>query len=464
MAIRQGTPQDDILIGTVGSDTFIGGGGNDISTGGDGGDRFVYQSLNDLSLWTGSVTSPHETITDFGESGQIIEGEENDVLDFSAIPDLLFIGDDGFSASGRAEFRFTELGQNGLLLLFDRQGDGAADDFMTLDQYIGATSIGEGYRPPVETNIIISSDLYGYHYDVGGSTNDVLYGEVFESGGGNRLYGFEGDDRLYSGNTSTEELFGGAGNDTFYNRAVSAYMEGGTGNDTFYVKSEFDQVVEKAGEGIDRVISSASYFRLADNVENVSLIGDAYQVFANGLDNTVNGSDAQNSIFGGGGKDTLSGAGGVDVIRGEGGNDWIRGGIGADYLVGGDGADKFAYYTVTESTRTEYDTIVDFRGLASGASASERDRIDLHRIDADTTTIGDEAFRFIGSGAFTGKAGELHIVAATIDVVDPSPVYGDEPYQTPGYIVEGDVTGDGTADFRVAVATDYSLRAGDFFL
>ncbi len=100
-----GTPQSDNLVGTIDNDTITGFAGHDISTGGDGGDRFIYQRLSDLSVCTGSVLPWHETITDFGEHGSVIE-DEQDVLDFSALSSFLFIGDDEFSATGQNEYRF----------------------------------------------------------------------------------------------------------------------------------------------------------------------------------------------------------------------------------------------------------------------------------------------------------------------------------------------------------------------
>jgi Ca2+-binding RTX toxin-like protein len=83
MATIIGTEQSEDLVGTVGDDTITGRGGDDVLTGGDGSDRFVYERLSDLSVWTGSVTDPHETITEFVL--QINGGDAVDVLDFSAL-------------------------------------------------------------------------------------------------------------------------------------------------------------------------------------------------------------------------------------------------------------------------------------------------------------------------------------------------------------------------------------------
>ncbi|RVU15196.1 calcium-binding protein [Methylobacterium oryzihabitans] len=470
MALRLGTPGNDDLVGTAGDDTFIGGAGDDTATGGDGGDAFVYQSLSDLSVWTGAIATTRETITDFGEQGQVIESGEADILDFSALTSFQFMGDDAFTASGRDEFRFERRDDDSLLMLFDAGGDGAADRYLVLDRYVGAGSRDESFvDQPVITNVIISADLFAYHYRVGLETDDVLVGtdpatdpEALST---DRIYGFAGNDRLYSRGGSDDELYGGEGNDRlFSNRRGTAIMEGGNGDDAYFVYSEFDQVIEAAGGGTDTVNSTSDYVFLTANVENLNLLAGGVTGSGNGLDNIINGNDGANVLNGNAGDDALSGGGGTDYVSGGLGDDWMRGGAGGDYLVGGAGSDKFVYYTASEAGfGADRDVITDFQGLGSGTA--QRDRIDLRRIDADTSTAFDDAFRLIGAGAFTGRAGELRVVAAEILVVDPTPPpYADPPVTAPGFLVEGDVDGNGTADFQIGVVSAAALRAPDFLL
>jgi serralysin len=82
-----------------------------------------------------------------------------------------------------------------------------------------------------------------------------------------------------------------------------------------------------------------------------------------------------------------------------------------------------------------HDDIVDF-------SQAEGDRIDLAAIDANTVLAGNQAFSFIGSGAFTGMSGQLRFA---------------------GGFVQGDLNGDATADFMIHMNAP-SLAAGDFGL
>jgi hypothetical protein len=60
---------------------------------------------------------------------------------------------------------------------------------------------------------------------------------------------------------------------------------------------------------------------------------------------------------------------------------------------------------------------------------------------------GDNAFTFIGTGAFSDTAGELRYVA-----------------NAEGVTIEGDTDGDGQADFSIDVLGVSSLKAADFLL
>lgn len=80
-------------------------------------------------------------------------------------------------------------------------------------------------------------------------------------------------------------------------------------------------------------------------------------------------------------------------------------------------------------------------------SRSDRDRVSLSGIDANTNAAGNQAFAFIASGSFTGVAGQLR-------------------YQQTGAntFVMGDVNGDGIADFVIQVSGLVNFGSGDFIL
>jgi len=76
-----------------------------------------------------------------------------------------------------------------------------------------------------------------------------------------------------------------------------------------------------------------------------------------------------------------------------------------------------------------------------------QDKIDLSLIDANTTLAGNQAFSFVGVKPFFGSAGDLYVTNTMA-----------------GALVEGDVNGDGVADFRVLVMGVTGMTAADFIL
>lgn len=86
------------------------------------------------------------------------------------------------------------------------------------------------------------------------------------------------------------------------------------------------------------------------------------------------------------------------------------------------------------------DKIFDF-------SQAQGDRIDLRGIDASSAKGGDQAFSFIGKGEFNHKAGELRFSQKSGDT-----------------FVQGDINGDGVADFGFVLDATVNLKAGDFLL
>jgi Ca2+-binding RTX toxin-like protein len=124
-----------------------------------------------------------------------------------------------------------------------------------------------------------------------------------------------------------------------------------------------------------------------------------------------------------------------DHLTGNAGANQLSGGAGADVLTGDAGADGFVFKAIQDSLPGHEDQITDFSSL-------EHDRINLAGIDANTQVAGHQAFGYIGSAAFSDVAGQLR--------------YAD-------HFLEGDINGDGTADFRVHTNVA-SLTHGDLIL
>jgi serralysin len=196
-------------------------------------------------------------------------------------------------------------------------------------------------------------------------------------------------------------------------------VTGGSGTDTLI--------------SIENAIGSAYNDTLVGDAGNNSLAGGA------GNDNLTGGA-GNDTLDGGAGNDTLNGGLGNDVLRGGDGNDTLTGGAGQDTLTGGAGNDVFDFNLITESApgAAGRDVIADFLATL--------DRVDVAGIDANTATAGDQAFTYMGTGAFTG-AGQLR--------------YSFDGTNT---LVQLNVDSNLAADFELLLQGNHSLTAANFLL
>lgn len=233
----------------------------------------------------------------------------------------------------------------------------------------------------------------------GAGQDDVLSG----LGGDDILRGRGGDDRLLGG-FGSDKLNGGAGDDR---------MVGGRGHDTYRVDSRLDRVVERPGEGTDLVVASVSH-RLARNVEDLTLEGDAVRGTGNALANVLRGTAGDN------------------VLKGAGGGDTLIGGAGTDRLAGGGGADAFVFYLPAHSKPgPARDVILDFKAGV--------DTIDLASLGGRIRGPLD----FIGDDPFGGSRGEVRYAHSILAV---------------------DLDGDGAADVEIRLKGGPGLTADDLVL
>ncbi|MGD9863017.1 MAG: calcium-binding protein [Pseudodonghicola sp.] len=199
------------------------------------------------------------------------------------------------------------------------------------------------------------------------------------------------------------------------------------------------EVPTGATKGADRLVGTAR----ADTIDGLG--GNDVILGKGGADvlkggaghDTLRGDAGNDRLLGGAGNDTLFGGSGKDKLFGGGGRDRLDGGAGADELTGNRGADTFVFASAKQANG---DRITDF-------SRAQGDKIDLSKIDADTSAKRDQAFDLIGTDAFSGTAGELRIWKARGDTH-----------------VAGDVNGDGIADFRITLSGKINLVVDDFLL
>lgn len=299
----------------------------------------------------------------------------------------------------------------------------------------------------------------------GGSTHDFLEGY----GGNDVLKGGAGQDFI-EGWTGRDKIYGGDGDDTIFGegfifsngapshssiaKAVAAgkyddLIWAGAGDDLVYGDLGDDKAYLGQGDDLfssvgiawsqdDKRVKPYYDFPGSDIVHGEA--GDD-GIFGDKGNDRFYGGAGNDELRGGSGKDLLSGGSGDDYIYGENGKDALIGGTGADNLYGGSGADRFVFKSAKDSPYAlgERDIVWDF-------SRKGGDVLDISAIDANTKVKGNQTFDFIGKGAFSQEAGQLHVNKR-----------GDF------YYVEGDVNGDGKADISILV---YSMRPGegDFIL
>lgn len=403
---------DDAISGGLGDDIIYGGAGIDQIDGGDGTDTFVATDSTagmTIDLASGT-TSDQDALTS-------IENITGTTFNDTIIGDA---GDNRLSGSSGDDILIGGLGEDALI-----GGDGfdfaSYQDRMTgVTVFLGATEGNEDRFASIEGLI-------------GGSGDDIFNGtsinNIFIGGDGNdRLAGADGDDVLTGGN-GDDLLRGGNGADT---------LDGGAGTDTIsYVEQHVDLT-------IDLSTGTAPHDDTLISIENVIAGTENDTVTGDGGNNQLDGYSGDDLLAGGNGDDILLGNTGNDTLSGGDGDDVLIGGSGRDIMTGGNGADRFVFQSLTDSGAgtSSRDRIMDL-DIAAG------DRIDLSTFDIDPSTSAHETMTYIGSGAYTGTAGEVRIAASA----------------NAGYTSVGiDTDGDGTSNFLFEVALPVADFSADAFL
>ncbi|MFE0757388.1 hypothetical protein ACFW16_25745 [Inquilinus sp. NPDC058860] len=286
-----GSAEADRVYGLDGNDTLYGVGGNDVLDGGRGGDILVGGLGNDVYL----VDSAGDRVVErAGEGVDRVHARVSHQL-AAHVENLILEGTADLAGTGNA-LDNTLIGNAGNNVLNGSAGDdiligGKGDDVYDVDstgdriQELG----NEGYdRVRAAVSFTLSSSIEELNLTGTGAIN----------GAGNALA------NTIVGNAGNNVLNGGAGDDL---------LIGGKGNDVYLVDSAGDRVVERAGEGVDRVHARVSH-QLAANIENLILEGTAGLVgTGNALNNTIIGNVGNNVLNGSAGNDILIGGKGDDV-------------------------------------------------------------------------------------------------------------------------------------------------------
>ena len=185
---------------------------------------------------------------------------------------------------------------------------------------------------------------------------------------------------MIDGGPGIDTITGGSGNDTIIGGPGADLLGGGGGFDTLTYEFSTGPVTYDYRDQLGTSNRGDAQDDATSGFEVVVLtsFGDVY---VGGLVPLV--------VHAGPGNDMLTAGSARDTLFGD---------LGQDTLIGSASPDTFAFASVTDSLPNAPDIIRAF-GLG--------DRIDLSAIDANLYRAGDQAFRLLASGRFTGTAGEL---------------------------------------------------------
>lgn len=450
---------NDWIDGKGGNDTLLGTGGSDTIFGGDGNDA-LYGDWDLTAQDQGNYAAGSDQV--YGGSGD----------------DTLFADQGDDTLEGGIGYDFLNY-------------SGFFDDFgntlyrVTVNLTTGSASVFGTDTFDMTTSIYGTQTVSGFEHVLLTAGDDVIYTQApasvlfpptmwIQAGAGN--------DKLYGG-SQLDQMYGGIGNDilrgggTPDSNGQTDFLYGGAGNDIYMLLGDAN-LLENVAEGTDTVqIGYVTNHTLLDNFENLSLLAGAGASNGSGnvLANTLLGNAFNNRLFGWGGNDTLSGGagndsldggigqdrlvGGVgndrllgssgnDLLIGEAGNDSLYGGVGTDTLQGGNdadllqgglgrdelnggaGADRFIFASAAEAgLGVQRDRIIGF--------VSHEDHLNLKAIAAGQS--------YLSSDPFDGHAGQVRYDATT-------------------GILQGDVNGDGMADYEISLGVGTVLAAGDLIL
>jgi Ca2+-binding RTX toxin-like protein len=194
-----------------------------------------------------------------------------------------------------------------------------------------------------------------------------------------------------------------------------------------YEEAHFQSITARALQGDTIIMEDVLLIQVKD-VDGVSIkLGrDTGSYRGSNEDDKITGSSCDNRI---------GGRPGDDILRGGGGDDTLIGGLGQDRLAGNSGADRFVFRKVEDSSVAAPDVIRDFHHR-------QGDKIDLKGIEAKS--LPGDHFDFVGNADFSHHEGELRFDLAT-------------------HLLQGDIDGDGAADFAIEIHVA-NLARGDLLL
>jgi Ca2+-binding RTX toxin-like protein len=359
---------DDDLRGKGGDDSIWGGLGDDQLRGGSGADKLYGGPDRDTASYVDSSAGVHVSLA----SGTGLYGD--------AAGDTLF-GIENLEGSSHSD---QLLGDDDVNTLDGRGGDDHLKGFGGADEINGWGGVDTVYYGDSSTGVYVSL-AFGVGMGFSGSAaGDTLSGIE-------NISGSDYADVLYGYEYGVNKLMGQGGDDTLQGFGHGDTLDGGADIDTASYSA--------SGAGVSVYLNTGHGY--GGDAEGDTLIS---------IEN-LRGSDHGDTLWGNNDANVLEGRSGNDELKGFGGADVLVGGMGADSMSGGLGPDIFVWEAIAETglTAASMDFIVDF-----DATGSDKDKIDLHAIDANATINGNQNFTFIGTAGFSAP-GQIRYVDDGVD-------------------------------------------------
>ncbi|MGM4884618.1 calcium-binding protein [Rhizobium sp. 62_C5_N11_2] len=336
-----GTNLSDLATGGAGDDTLTTFGGNDRLVGGTGNDRLDGSGGTDVYVY--EAGDGDDVIFDY-------TGSRDNVLEFRqgiSSADVVF----SRVASDAADIKLTFRSLSGSIVLDNQHWGDAGVEFI---RFADGTLWDDA---EIARRYVADQKTAGD--DTIWATN--LSDNVFGGAGNDTIVAYDGNDRLI-GEAGNDRLDGGGGNDVYvYN--------GGDGDDAIFDYQSSRNNVLEFGAGISaadvvfsRVASDAADMKLTFQSMAGSIVldnqhwGDAGVEFIRFADGTIwddaeiarryvagQTTDGDDTIWATNLSDNVVGGAGNDTIAGYDGNDRLAGGAGNDRLDGGGGNDVYVY-------------------------------------------------------------------------------------------------------------------------
>jgi len=396
---------DDFVYGEMGNDTLEGGEsgndqifgdlGDDLLSGGEGSD------LLDGGADADEINGDNGADTlNGGDGGDVLNGgNQDDRLDGGGGDDQLY-GQEGNDLLLGGAGADTIDGQTGA----DTMDGGAGADTYYVDAAMADIINDTGSDNANDKVIIPLVSSYSLNPTI---ENGEMSGSINGSLTGNDL------NNTLTGNQGNNTLTGGLGNDVLNGGSGNDKLVGGTGQDSADYSDSEKAITASLASGTARGAGND----ILTDIENL-LGGSANDKFS--------GNGNANLITGGNGNDQLSGGSGADTIVG---------GAGRDKLTGGGDADYFLFNSIADmGIGTARDTIVDF-------SRTQRDKIDLRQLDANSSQDGIQPWKFVNK--FSGSSGEISFKSG---------------------VIQFDLNGDQLVDCEIGLTGVTTLASTDFVL